>query len=155
MPPQPLALAIDRLVDAPRPLVFTVWTKPEHAARWWGPQNFTTISCVMDVRPGGVWRKVMRAADGTVSIKRGVYREVRAPERLVFTYRDEMADGGLTPETVVTVTFTEEGGRTRLRLHQEGFEQAGPRDDHVLGWTSTLERLALDLARRGEGEVGG
>lgn len=155
MQPQPSALAIDRLLDAPRPLVFAVWTKPEHAARWWGPQAFTTISCVMDVRPGGVWRKVMRTPDGTVSIKRGVYREVLAPERLVFTYRDEMADGSLTPETVVTVTFTEEGGRTRLRLHQAGFEQAGPRDDHALGWTSTLERLALDLARSGEGEGGG
>ncbi|MBO0711095.1 MAG: SRPBCC domain-containing protein [Acetobacteraceae bacterium] len=143
---------MDRLLDAPRGLVFAVWTRPEHAARWWGPLNFTTISLVMDVRPGGAWRKVMRGTDGDVSIKFGVYREVVPPERLVFTYRDEAQDGSVTPETLVTVTFTEEGDRTRLRLHQEGFEQSAPRDGHMRGWASTLVRLAHYLARRGRAE---
>ncbi|MCL2427723.1 MAG: SRPBCC domain-containing protein [Alphaproteobacteria bacterium] len=147
---------MDRLLDAPRHLVFAVWTRPEHAARWWGPQNFMAISCVMDVRPGGAWRKVMRSTEGDVVIKIGVYREVVAPERLVFTYRDEAPDGTLTPETLVTVTFTEESGRTRLRLHQVGFEQPGPRDGHVGGWASTLERHAYYLTecRRAEGQGG-
>ena len=47
-----LALVVKRLIDAPRRLVFTAWTQPEHIARWWGPQGFTTIACTMDIRPG-------------------------------------------------------------------------------------------------------
>ena len=146
MRPEPLELHIDRLLDAPRHLVFTVWTKPEHAAMWWGPQKFTVISCKMDVRPGGSWRKVMRRADGFTVVKFGAYREVVEPERLVFTYRDEQPDGTLTPETLVTVTFTEEAGKTRLRLHQMGFEELASRNGHVGGWTSAMERLAHYLA---------
>lgn len=142
----PLELDIDRLLDAPPRLVFAVWTKPEHAAMWWGPQDFTIISCKMDVRPGGAWRKVMRRIDGFISVKFGLYREVVEPERLVFTYRDEEPDGTLTPETLVTVTFTEEAGKTRLKLHQVGFEEFPPRDAHHLGWSSTMERLADYLA---------
>ena len=57
-------LLLTRTLDAPRALVFRAWTEPEHLARWWGPQGFTTPSCTMDVRPGGAWRICMRAPDG-------------------------------------------------------------------------------------------
>jgi uncharacterized protein YndB with AHSA1/START domain len=137
---------VERVFDAPRRLVFRLWTQPEHAARWWGPQGFTTLLCQMDVRPGGVWRRRMRSPEGTVHVKRGVYREIVEPERLVFTYADEDADGQVGHETLVTVSFTEAGGKTKLTLRQAAFEAAEARDAHQGGWTSCLERFADYLA---------
>src|SRR5262245_29248455 len=75
-------LVVTRVFDAPRPLVFKASTQPEHLVRWWGPQGFTTLASKMDVRPGGTWWRRMRSPQGTVHVKRGVYREVVAPERL-------------------------------------------------------------------------
>ncbi len=145
-PSEDLELTITRVFDAPRSLVFKAWTAPEHLARWWGPKGFTTLSCAMDVRPGGAWFRRMRSPEGSEHTKRGVYREIVEPERLVFTYADEDADGRLGPETLVTVTFEEHGAKTRLTLRQVGFESAGSRDAHEGGWTSCLERLADYLA---------
>jgi uncharacterized protein YndB with AHSA1/START domain len=140
-------LVVTRVLAAPRRLVFKAWTEPEHAARWWGPRGFTTLSCEMDVRPGGAWRRCMRSPEGSVHVKRGVYREVVEPERLVFTYADEDAGGRPGHETLVTVSFAEAGaGRTRLTLRQAAFETVAARDAHRGGWTSCLERFADHLA---------
>jgi uncharacterized protein YndB with AHSA1/START domain len=76
-------LVISRIIDAPRELVFNVWTK--RLPEWWGPHGMTTPKCEMDLRPGGVFRTVMRASDGTEYPTRGVFLEVVAPERIVFT----------------------------------------------------------------------
>ena len=139
-------LVITRIFDAPRRLVFKMWTEPEHLARWWGPRGFTTISSRMDVRPGGGWARSMRAPDGSVIRKHGVYREIVAPERLVLTYISEDLAGNPGPETVVTVTFADLDGKTRLTLHQAGFESVLTREAHHGGWTSCLERLAEYLS---------
>ncbi len=139
-------LVITRVFDAPRRLVFKAWTEPERAALWWGPRGFTTVSCDMDVRPGGAWRRGMRSPDGDEYWKRGVYREIVEPERLVFTYVDEDADGRAGHETLVTVTFADHGGKTKLTLHQAGFDEVASRDAHEGGWTSCMERFAEYLA---------
>ena len=131
---------ITRAFDAPRALVFKAWTDPALAPRWWAPRGFTLLSCEMDVRPGGAWRRRMRAADGTMICKFGVYREIAAPERLVFTYADENGAGS-GPETVVTVTLAERDGRTVLTLRQTGFESAALRDSHDAGWSGAIEHL--------------
>jgi uncharacterized protein YndB with AHSA1/START domain len=135
-------LVARRVFDAPRSLVFKAWTQPEHLARWWGPKGFTLVSCTMDVRPGGAWFRRMRSPEGAEYVKRGIYREIVAPERLVFTYVNEDADGSLGPETVVTVTFEDCGERTRLTLHHAGFDGVPSRDAHEGGWISALERFA-------------
>jgi uncharacterized protein YndB with AHSA1/START domain len=85
--------------------------------------------------------------DWIVERQRGVYQEVVEPERLVFTYAFEDDAGRPLQQTVVTVTFAEEGGRTRLTLHQAIFESVSARDDHVRGWTEALEHLAEYLMR--------
>ena len=128
--------------------MFAAWTDVRLASRWWAPQDFTPLSCEMDVRPGGAWRRRMRAPDGTVVTKWGVYREVAAPERLVFTYRTESA-GIIDPETLVTVTFADLGDRTRLTLRQTAFESDAARRNHQGGWTGALERLATFIATDG------
>ena len=139
-------LVITRIFDAPRRLVFKMWTEPEHLVRWWGPSGFTTISGRMDVRTGGVWSRSMRAPDGRVIRKHGVYREIVTPERLVFTYVTDDPVGNPGPETLVTVTFTDLGGKTRLTLHQGGFESVVAGEAHHGGWTSCRERLAEHLS---------
>jgi uncharacterized protein YndB with AHSA1/START domain len=139
-------LTITRVFDAPRALVFKAWTEADRAAQWWGPRGFTVISCQMDVRVGGAYRRCMRSPEGVVHCARGVYREVAAPERLAFTYAWEDADGRLGHETLVTVTFAEYDGKTRLTLHQAVFDSVESRNGHQVGWTSCLERFADYLA---------
>lgn len=139
-------LVITRVFDAPRALVFTAWTRPEMAARWWGPQGFVTLSCTMDVRPGGSWRLSMRSPEGRVHTRQGVYREIVAPERLVFTYAWEDAQGRPGHEMLVTLRFEDHGEGTRLTLHQTMFESITARDSHESGWTSCMQRFADYLA---------
>ena len=135
-------LVVSRLIDAPRALVFKAWTQPEHVARWWGPQGFTTIHCDMDIRVGGKYRCGMRSPQGTEHWRAGVYREIVEPERIVFTFAWEDAQGNPGHELLTTVTFEERGVKTLLTLHQGIFETTEGRDDHVRGWTSCLERFA-------------
>ncbi|HLI79765.1 MAG TPA: SRPBCC domain-containing protein [Candidatus Binataceae bacterium] len=134
-------LVITRVFDAPRALVFKVWTQPEHLSQWWGPHGFTVLQCEMDFRVGGGWYIRMRSAEGREDRQRGVIREIVAPQLLVFTYAFEDERGQRGHETVVTVTFAEVGGKTMLTLHQAIFESDEVRNDHVRGWGEALERL--------------
>jgi uncharacterized protein YndB with AHSA1/START domain len=142
-------LVITRIFDAPRRLVFKAWTEPDRVARWWGPQGFTTLSCNMDVRPGGAFRVCTRSPEGVEHWKQGVYREIVEPERLVFTFAWEDVVGNPGHETLVTVSFADQGAKTKLTLHQAVFETVAKRDEHQRGWTSTLERFAGYLATTG------
>src|SRR5262249_55021565 len=103
-------------------------------------------SCAMDVRPGGTWFRCMRAPDGSEHRKHGVYREIVAPERLVFTYITRDAGGNPGPETLVTVNFVELGNQTKITLHQAPFASVAEGDAHEGGWTGCLERFAEYLA---------
>src|SRR5689334_3769802 len=78
-------LVITRIFDAPRDLVYKMWTDPKHVAQWWGPNEFTIPFCELDVRPGGSLIIHMAGPDGVVIPSKGVYREVVPLERLVFT----------------------------------------------------------------------
>jgi uncharacterized protein YndB with AHSA1/START domain len=135
-------LLIKRVFDAPRKLVYEAWTRPEHLERWQGaPEGFTVTSHQVDLRPGGVFRICMRSSEGVDHWLQGVYREVVEPERLVFTHAWLAADGKPGPETLVTITFAETGGKTELTLRQTGFKSTGARDGHQSGWSSTLDRF--------------
>ena len=140
-------LVLTRVFDAPRSLVFKAWTDPEHLVRWFGPRGFTSTIIANDVRPGGAYCIHMRGAEGDDHWLQGVYGEVVAPERLVMAGAWTDADGKPTsPETLLTVTFEEHDGKTKLTLHQAVFESVTARDAHRGGWTSSLERLAEYLA---------
>jgi uncharacterized protein YndB with AHSA1/START domain len=127
--------------------VFKVWTEPDRAARWWGPQGFTTAHCEMDLRPGGAYRICMRSPEGTEHWQRGCAASSSKPERLVFTSAWEDREGRPGHETVVTVSFGEYGAKTKLTLHQAVFETVTARDLHQGGWSSALECLADYLAQ--------
>jgi uncharacterized protein YndB with AHSA1/START domain len=139
-------LALTRLYDAPRELVFRAWTEPEQLRRWCAPTGFAIAAAGGEMRPGGSWHSTMRAPDGTEYRLVGRYTEVTPPERLVFTHAWLDAAGAPGVETLVTVTLEERGGRTLLTLTQTGFETAAARDGHEGGWGETLDRLAGHLA---------
>ena len=139
-------LVIERVFDAPPGLLFQVWTKPDHVTQWWGPNDFTLPYCEMDFRPGGRYRYCMRSPDGVDHWVFGEYREIVEPERIVMTWNREDAAGKLWSRTVATLTFTEEGGRTRFKLHQAVFESTEYRDQHNGGWSQCLDRLAEYVA---------
>jgi uncharacterized protein YndB with AHSA1/START domain len=142
---------LTRVFDAPRELVWKVWTDPKHVARWWGPHGFTNPVCELDVRPGGAIRIHMRGPDGTVYPMTGVYLEVIEPERIVFTSATLGTDGNPMFEVLTTVTFAEQGGKTKQILHARVIKmtaQAAPYlKDMEAGWTQSLERLAESLAK--------
>jgi uncharacterized protein YndB with AHSA1/START domain len=142
-------IVITRLFDAPRERVFAAWTDPEHLARWWGPEGFTTTTHEMDFRNGGVWRFTMRGPGGVDYPNRIVYDEIAAPERLVYFHGGGGEREG--PDFEATVTFLAEGRKTRL-IMRSVFPTAAARD-HVVkeykaveGGNQTLGRLAEYLA---------
>jgi len=140
-------LVLSRVFDAPRALVFKVWTQPEHLARWWGPRNYTVISYKADVRVDGSFRFGVRSPENTEHWAHGTYREIVPPERLVFTTAWEHPDGSPKHETLVTLTFAEQGDKTKLTLKQTQFESVTSRDLHRGGWSSTFDLLEQYLAK--------
>jgi uncharacterized protein YndB with AHSA1/START domain len=142
-------LLIIRVFDAPPALLFRIWTEPGQIAHWWGPRGYTTLSCDMDLRPGGAWRVRSRHRDGTETAEQGTFREVIEPKRLVFTHAWQREEGKTSPETLVTVTFEEDHAKTRLTFHQAGFDSVEIRDGHRQGWSESFDMLAEHLANVG------
>lgn len=139
-------LLITRTFNAPRDLVFACWVEQEHKEHWQGaPEGFTVTNLEADIRPGGSFKLCMRSPEGVDHWLQGTYLRVERPEVLEFTHTWLNDEGEPGHETVVTVTFSENQGRTELTLHQRGFASVDPRDGHLLGWNSTLDRLAAYL----------
>ena len=103
-------MSITRVLKAPKELVWTVWTSPEHIKHWWGPNGFTNTISEMDVRPGGVWEFIMHGPDGTDYKNKHIYKEVVKPRKLVL----EHVTG---PKFLMTVTFEEQGDQTLVSIH--------------------------------------
>jgi uncharacterized protein YndB with AHSA1/START domain len=113
----PCSIIGSRLLDAPRELVFSAFTDPEHLAQWWGPNGFTTTTHNFEFRPGGVWRFVMHGPDGCDYQNRITYEEIIRPERIV--YRHGGGDDVEPVQFIQTLTF-EDLGRDRTRLTWHG-----------------------------------
>jgi uncharacterized protein YndB with AHSA1/START domain len=138
-----------RLLDAPRALVWEVFTDPKHLAHWWGPDGFSITTHRHAARAGGLWDFVMHGPDGRDWDNTVAYREVVAPERLVYTH------GSPTDPDMfhVTITFADEGTGTRLVMRSR-FPSLAVRD-HLIrevgaveGGRQTLGRLAVYLKDR-------
>ncbi|MFN8514237.1 MAG: SRPBCC domain-containing protein [Chloroflexia bacterium] len=160
--PRPAAgereIVIARTFDAPRTLIFRVWTEPEHLRRWFGPLGSTLTVCTIDLRPGGIWHYCLRDSSGAETWGRAVYREIIPPERLVFADSFSDAAGhlveptryGMSPgypgEVLVTVTFDERDGKTLLTLRLAIETAPGAeREAFRQGWNESLDRLAEAL----------
>lgn len=141
-------LCITRIFDAPRELVWQAWTQAEHALHWWGPSHHPAVSTEWDARVGGRWRNCLRSTEtGALLWHGGEFREVREPEKLVFTFAwEEPGERGL--ETLVTVLFTALQGKTKMVMQQTPFMSQAEQEGHDEGWNSTFNRLASYVAHR-------
>jgi uncharacterized protein YndB with AHSA1/START domain len=151
-------LVIERVFDAPRELVWRAWTEPDLFMRWWGPKGFTTPHCEIDLRVGGRLLNCMRSPEGQDYWSTGVYREIVPLERIVCT--DSFADekGNVVPAThygmtadiplemLVTVTFEDLDGKTRMTLRHEGLPAGEMREGAGTGWSESFDKLAEVLA---------
>jgi len=146
LPPAEQELVISRLFDAPPELVFRLWTDPVHALRWWGPRSHPLTRLEMDVRPGGLWRGCLTSVeDGSELWQGGRLLEIEPPRRLAFTFAWD-ADGERGIETVVSIDFIAEDGKTRMHFRQTPFQSMNEREGHRGGWTSCFDRLDDFLA---------
>jgi len=150
---------LTRIFDAPRALVFEMWTNLIHLVRWWGPQTMRT-KCEIDLRVGGCYRIVMHGPDGTSYPLSGKYLELRVPEYFIATVNWQEhpsewfamlnqargdAEGELSNEGVWTVTFETVENRTRVTIRNHFFA-ASDRDAFVKtgmneGWSESFEKL--------------
>jgi len=135
-------IVISRTFNAPARMVFDAWTKPELVKRWWSPKSHGDIvSAEADVRPGGAYRYVMRKANGPEIAFSGTYSEVTPPSRLVYeeVFEPMRAAGAV----VVTVTFEERDGKTRL-VHRGVYPSKQVRDGVLASGMEHGMREAMD-----------
>jgi uncharacterized protein YndB with AHSA1/START domain len=133
-------LLIMRSFDAPVALVFRIWEDRDHMIRWLGPKDFTCTHLDSDFRPGGKWRACIVSEAYGESWMGGEYREIEKNKRIVYSFAWE--DGRDQPgmDTLVTVTFHEENGRTVQNFHQAPFISVEARDSHIGGWNQCFDR---------------
>ena len=154
---------ITRIVDAPRDLVWRVFTEAEHLQRWFGPKGFTMPSCRLDLRPGGIFHYQLRAPDGTELWGKWLFKEIVPPERLVVVVSFSDAQLATTRhpwaadwplETLGTTELAEQGDKTLITVTWTPYKptpaeaaafEAG-RDGMRQGWTGTFEQLEAYLA---------
>ena len=138
------SLTVKRRFNAAPDKVFAAWTDPEKVKRWMGPGEVKVLSAESDLRSGGRYRWLMQAPDGEQHDVSGVYREVIANEKLVFTWAWKS-----TPEreSLVTVTFKPDGAGTLMTLTHEQFFDEDARDRHQYGWNGAMEKLEKYFAQ--------
>ena len=139
---QEYTLRVASMIGAPRARVYSAWTTPEILSRWFAPGTRTPLPEVLDVRPGGKFRIVMKGEDDA-PIAVGEYREVVPGERLVFTWG---WDGDPSQPTLVTVTFGDAGNATEVVLVHERFANAETCEHHRQGWQAIFDRMPAVFA---------
>ena len=149
-------LYIERVFDAPVQLVWRAWTEPEHAKKWWAPADFTCPFVEIDLRVGGKSKMCMRDSDGKDYWSTGTYLEIEPLKRIVTTDSFCDADGNIVPashygmesdyplEMMLTVTFQDIGGKTKMTLNQLGLVEMGGGANE--GWNQMLDKLVALLA---------
>lgn len=146
---------VAKIVDAPRSLVFELWTKPAYVSLWWGIKGSKVIRCEMDVRPGGSWRIDMQTRSGAVYPNSGTYLIVRAPELIIYDdvpRDDSPAWGGAAVAPYVhTVRFADAGAERTAVTHEVNFASRSDCEKLLAqgmqrGLSEELDRLEMALA---------
>ena len=149
---QERAYSMSRVFDAPRELVWKVCTDPELVPQWWGPRYLTTIVDKMDLRVGGVWRYIQHDAEGNEHAFNGVFKEVKPPERLAYTFEYEPMAGHISTDTITLEELP--GGKTKITARTsfdtledlEGMLQSGMEGGAVETW-DRLEELLVEALK--------
>ena len=140
-------LVLTRHFKAPPERVFAAFVDKGLMQGWYGPEGMTVPRCDVDARVGGKYRIEMHAPSGAVHVVTGEFKEIAAPERLVFSW-GWLNGTGRSPETLVTVTIAAKDGGAELTLEQTGFLKEETREGHRAGWTSSFAALEAFLAGR-------
>ncbi len=138
-------VAMTRVFNAPRALVWQAWTDAKMLAQWFGPRGFTASVPQLDVRVGGALRIIMHGSDGNDYPMKGTFREVKAPERLVFSNIAIDNDGNHLLEGETTVTLSEQDGKTTMTMTSRAVGLV-PISTQMLagmeaGWTQSIDKL--------------
>jgi uncharacterized protein YndB with AHSA1/START domain len=143
-------ITVTRVFNAPRDLVFRMWTDPAHLMRWWGPRGYTNPICQLDARVGGAIFVRMSSPDGRVVLMNGAFREIVESERLVFGAVVAMPDGEAMFEGLVTATFEDEDGKTKLTVREQAIGLVPAAAPILAGmensWIESLKRLATAVS---------
>jgi uncharacterized protein YndB with AHSA1/START domain len=144
------SVKITRVFDASRDLVWQAWSDPKMLAQWFGPRGFTSSVPQWELRVGGALRIVMHGPDGNDYPMKGVFTEVKAPERLVFTNIALDGDGNHLLEGETTVSLSESGGKTTMALTSHAIGRV-PMAPQMLagmeaGWTQSIDKMQELLA---------
>jgi len=144
---------ITRTFNAPRELVFKAWTEPGQLEQWFAPSGCEIRYVSIDLRQGGAYHSCLTTPTGYECWCRGDYLEVTPPQRIVMTMAvaDEAGnmvqpvDAGMDPdwpaETIVTIDFAEDGGKTTITLHQTVSEELAKKTGAYPSWLSMFDRL--------------
>src|SRR5437588_5152071 len=153
-------LVLTRIFDAPRELVYKVWTDPQHVSKWWGPSVFTNPVCEIDLRPGGTYLYVMRSPEGMDFPVQGKFIEIVDNERIVYSHdmfeqqdfwkmmlgKSVTSVDFSTLQLMITVTFEDHGNKTKLalitRFVSNDLRDAMLKMQMAEGWTESLEKFA-------------
>ncbi|HEY2662892.1 MAG TPA: SRPBCC domain-containing protein [Candidatus Binataceae bacterium] len=139
VPAAEAVIVMSRVFEAPRDIVWEAMTEARHVAQWWGGPGFTNPVCEMEVRPGGLWRHVMRFPDGHELDMTFVFLEVDQPERLVWQNIDHGKRKEGPPTSVITLTLEDMGDRTRWKMVAR-FNSLAERDAAVaMGFSKPIE----------------
>ena len=136
------SLTLVRRINAPPAKVWAAITQSDLMLQWWGPDAGPTLSVEADVRPGGRFSVVFRLLNGDEYNPTGVYREVTAEKKLVFTWD---LPGALEPESLVTFHLEPFDGGTELTLTHERPPDEEARVSHEHGWNGLLDKLPVFL----------
>jgi len=136
-------LVVDRTYNAPRDLVWKVFTDPAHARHWMGPRHHPAVAFEQDVRVGGRWSLTLKSVeDGKLLKQGGVFREIAPRERVVYTMSWDEAHPANGPEMLISIDFSDAGAdKTRVVFRQEGLPSIPERDGHNEGWNSAFDRI--------------
>jgi uncharacterized protein YndB with AHSA1/START domain len=141
-------VVVRRTLEAPSWRVFCTFAEPEYSMRGWALTDFTVTTVENEFRPGGAYRLRLRSLEGSEHWIQGTYRELVPFRRLVFTHQwDE--NGTASPETLVTVTATQEEFSTHVTLEQAGLESEYECALHGSGWHECFDRIADHLRTAG------
>lgn len=141
-----LDLILTRTVDVPRKLVWKAWTDPEHIKKWFAPAPWTTVECEIDLRPGGIFRTVMRSPEGQNFPNEGCFLEIVENERLVWT--DALAPGyrpAVKPFFTAVITMEDDGKGTKYTaraMHKDDADRKTHEDMGFYGgWSQCFDQL--------------
>jgi len=139
---EPITLKLSRFIKAPRERVFAAWITPADIVRWLGGGECHIEKATIDARVGGEYLFKMKGSDAGKPGMTGIFREVKPPERLVFTWMTGSCSVEMPrAETLVTVEFSVQAGGTLVQLTHEGFPSEEVREQHNQGWTASFDKL--------------